>query len=443
MRRAVRILPYACAVLAGLCAPVPAGADALARRLDYGWALEPADEAATGARVVHVVPSGPAERAGVHVNDRVIEVSGTAVATAAAVAALRFSGPPGQPQAVVVRRGRDRLALQVEPREAARETHPGLETEWGSVEGPRGLLLRTIVTRPKRPGPAPAIFVVGWLSCDSVEIPATRPDPIARLLSDLAERSGAALVRVDKPGCGDSEGVCESTDFETELDGYRRAFAAMRADPQIDASRIVVVGISNGGGFAPLVAGEAPVAGYVTIGGWSKTWFEHMVDLERRRLALSGTPPERLDAMMARLAEFHAAYLFDELTPAEVIRTRRHLAGIWYDGPDSQYGRPARFYHQLQRLDLASTWGRVRAPTLVVWGEYDWIMDRADQEQIVRLVNAGAAGPASLLIVPRADHGFALHADPQAAFDHMGAGEYPAEAADRIVRFVRGILKPD
>jgi pimeloyl-ACP methyl ester carboxylesterase len=147
--------------------------------------------------------------------------------------------------------------------------------------------------------------------------------------------------------------------------------------------------------------------------------------------------------MMSRLAEFHAAYLFDELTPAEVMRTRRHLAGIWYDEPDSQYGRPARFYHQLQRLDLASAWGRVRVPTLVVWGEYDWIMDRADQEQIVRLVNGNGNALASLLVVPGADHGFATHPDPQAAFDHMGEGPYPAESADRILRFVRRVAKLD
>jgi hypothetical protein len=37
-------------------------------------------------------------------------------------------------------------------------------------------------------------------------------------------------------------------------------------------------------------------------------------------------------------------------------RRRPHLAGLWYDKPDSQYGRPAAFYHQLQRLDLAAAW---------------------------------------------------------------------------------------
>jgi pimeloyl-ACP methyl ester carboxylesterase len=72
-------------------------------------------------------------------------------------------------------------------------------------------------------------------------------------------------------------------------------------------------------------------------------------------------------------------------------------------------------------------------PTLVVWGEYDWIMDRSDQEQIVRLV-----GPAArLLVVQRADHGFTQHPDPVTAFKRMGAGEFPAAAAEEILTFLR------
>jgi hypothetical protein len=36
-----------------------------------------------------------------------------------------------------------------------------------------------------------------------------------------------------------------------------------------------------------------------------------------------------------------------------------------------------------------------------------------------------------------------VHGDPQSALDHMGEGKYPAEAADRILRFVRRVAKLD
>ena len=180
--------------------------------------------------------------------------------------------------------------------------------------------------------------------------------------------------------------------------------------------------------------------GYVTVGGWSKTWFEHMVDLERRRVVLSGTPPAQVAATLARLDEFHAAYLFDRLTPEEVMRARPQLRSVWYDEPDSQYGRPAAFYHQLQRLDLMAAWNAVRVPTLVVWGEYDWIMDRSDQELIVRLVNGDGVERASLYVAAKADHGLGTYPDRKAAFDGTGGTGYSAEAGAAILLFVQHLL---
>jgi len=324
------------------------------------------------------------------------------------------------------------LAAADLPKKTPPEQHPGIETVAGVVEGPGGLRLRTITTAPPGAGRLVAVFVVGWLSCDSVELRAN-PRGVDRLVQDVVRKSNAVVFRVDKPGVGDSEGDCGRTDFVTELEGYRRALAVFRQHPRVDPARVVLLGISNGGGFSPLVAGDFPVAAFVSVGGWSKTWFEHMIELERRRLLLSGTEPGRIGAAMKQLAEFHAAYLFDRLTPAQVVERRPHLEGAWYDEPDSQYGRPARFYQQLQDLDLAAAWSKVQVATLVVWGEYDWIMDRGDQEQIVRLVGPSAR----LLVVPRADHSFSQHPDAAAAFRNMGRGEYPASAAEEILAFIR------
>ncbi len=330
------------------------------------------------------------------------------------------------------------LAVAELPRNTPLERHPGIAISAGTVEGPGGLRLRTFTTAPPGKGKLAAVFVVGWLSCDSVEL-SDSPRGVDRLVQDVIRKSGALVFRIDKPGAGDSEGDCAKTDFETELDAYRRAFETFRNDPRVDPARVALLGISNGGGFSPLVAGDVPVAAYVSVDGWSKTWFEHMIELERRRVVLAGTDPSKAAPLIKALSEFHAAYLFDRLTPAEVIERRPHLKGVWYDKPDSQYGRPARFYHQLQALDLASAWGRVRAPTLVVWGEYDWIMDRSDQEQIVRLVGDRAR----LLVVPRADHVFTQHPDRVAAFRHMGEGDYPAAEAGEILSFLRARLKID
>src|SRR5262249_17255427 len=139
------------------------------------------------------------------------------------------------------------------------------------------------------------IFVVGWLSCDSVEAPPGSMDGSQLVLQSIARLPGFATVRMDKAGVGDSQGDCASTDFTTELGGYRQAFRALRDYTFVDPDRIFLFGISNGGGFAPLVAEGAPVKGYVVDGGWIKTWYEHMLEIERRRLGLQGTGPAELN----------------------------------------------------------------------------------------------------------------------------------------------------
>jgi pimeloyl-ACP methyl ester carboxylesterase len=325
--------------------------------------------------------------------------------------------------------------------DAPSERYANADLEFGMVRDARGQGLRTLTTVPRAAGRHPGILLVGWLSCDSTELRPDSQDGISRLLRQVIAEGDAVLMRLDKPGVGDSEGDCRETDFETELSGYRSAFAALRAHRRVDAARITLLGISNGGGFAPLVAAGAPVSGYVSIGGWSKTWFEHMIELERRRLALAGRAAGAINAEMKLLALLHAEYLLERRTPAEVISAHPNLQSVWYDEPKHQYGRPAAFYHQLQALDLAAAWAKVAAPTLVVWGEYDWIMSRDDQTNIVDLVNAHGPGRARLLSVPRMDHSFTTHPNAKAAFENMGAGAYPAEAAAEIISFLRAATR--
>jgi pimeloyl-ACP methyl ester carboxylesterase len=324
---------------------------------------------------------------------------------------------------------------------AAPERYENVALELGSVRDARGERLRTLTTLPRTEGKLPAIFLAGWLSCDSIEVPASGGDGVARLLRQLITDSGAIVTRMDKPGVGDSEGNCAETDFDTELSGYRAAFRALRAHPRVDPTRIVLLGISNGGGFSPLVAEGAPIAAFVSIGGWSKTWFEHMIELERRRLALAGRPRATITSEVKPLSEFYAAYLLERRTPADVMRLKPALKNAWYDEPEHQYGRPAAYYHQLQALDLGAAWSKVAVPALIVWGEYDWIMSRDDQTLIVDSVNANAPGKARLLTVARMDHSFSTHATPKAAFDRMGVGDYPQAAAAEILAFIRIVTR--
>src|ERR1700756_1809505 len=199
---------------------------------------------------------------------------------------------------------------------APRETYPNVDVIYDFVTAPDGKRLRTIITKLRNAkGRLPVIFVAGWLSCDSVEAPSETKDESGLVFRGLAQMPGLVLFRTDKQGVGDSEGVCGETDFDSELAGYRAAFHALKNYDFIDPRRVYILGISNGGGFAPLVPGtdaeQAQVRGYISVGGWVKTWFEHMLEIERRRFGLMGKSPGEVNDRMKRAATLYHDWLMD------------------------------------------------------------------------------------------------------------------------------------
>ena len=295
---------------------------------------------------------------------------------------------------------------------APREGYPNVDVIYDSVTMPDGKRLRSIITKPRDAGEKlPVIFLTGWLSCDSVEAPSDTKDATALILRGLAQTAGFCTFKIDKPGCGDSEGDCSQTDFETELTGYRAAFRTLKNCDFIDSDRVYIFGSSNGGGFGPLVpetdTEQAQVRGYISIGGWVKTWFEHMLDIERRRFALMKKSPGQVTDRIKGATTLYYEWLIKGRAVAEILSQKPELADLWPEGKDRThlYGRPLKFYQDLQRLNLAAAWSRVKVPALILHGQYDWIMGREDSELIAQIVNASVPGAARFIEVPEMGHG--------------------------------------
>jgi hypothetical protein len=54
-----------------------------------------------------------------------------------------------------------------------------------------------------------------------------------------------------------------------------------------------------------------------------KTWYEHMLEIERRRLTLAGHGAAELNTLMKRVEEFYSGYLLDRLPLSTIARTVR------------------------------------------------------------------------------------------------------------------------
>jgi pimeloyl-ACP methyl ester carboxylesterase len=234
-----------------------------------------------------------------------------------------------------------------------RENFKNAEVTYDWVTDNHGDRLRTFITRPKNAtGKVPVVFFVGWLSCDSVEYPSGETDGFGAIFWRVIEQSGYATVRMDKPGVGESQGECGKTDFQTELTGYKAAFKSIGKYDFMDRDRLFVIGLSNGGGTSVLVPSEYPVRAYIAASSWGRTWYEHMLELERVRLTGTGKSAGEIDRDMKAFAQFYDLYLNQKMTPGEIVDHHPEWKSLWYDERDGQYGRPAAFYQQLQALNL-------------------------------------------------------------------------------------------
>lgn len=305
----------------------------------------------------------------------------------------------------------------VAQQERPREHFQNADVLYDWVSNSRGDKLRTFITRPKNSsGKVPVLFFVGWLSCDSVEYAQGETDGFGALMLRLIDHSGYATVRTEKPGVGESQGTpCEKSDFQGELEGYQAAFDSMGKYDFLDAERVIVIGLSNGGGFGPLVPRRHPVRGYITAGSWGRTWYEHMIENERVRLVSEGKSAAEVNDAVRVFTQFYDLYLIRGQTPGEVLRQHPQWKDLWYDSADGQYGRPAAFYQQLQALNLGRVWQDVDAPVLVIRGSKDTIMSRADSSTIAETVNRVHPGRARYVEVDGMTHGFSVdmkfHAD--------------------------------
>lgn len=149
-----------------------------------------------------------------------------------------------------------------------RPPFPYAEEEVGYENPDDGAVLAGTLTLPEGDGPHPAaILITGSGSQDRDEtIFGHRP---FRVLADHLSRRGVAVLRVDDRGIGGSTGPVEgvtSEDFAGDVAAGVR-FLAARED--IDAARIGLIGHSEGGLIAPMVATRMPddVAYLVLLAG--------------------------------------------------------------------------------------------------------------------------------------------------------------------------------
>ncbi len=266
------------------------------------------------------------------------------------------------------------------PQEAAIAARaPGYaSSEVGFANEAAGLTLAGSFSVPQGKGPFPAVVLVHGSG------PLDRDQNIFGhrqflVLADHLARQGIAVLRYDKRGTGKSGGVYkDATTFDFAADA-EAAVRFLRGRAEVDARRIGIVGHSEGGVIAPVVAARDPGLAFVVMLAAPGVRGELlMAEQITRGTRANGMPEE----MIAKEAVLNRA-LLAALASEPRLETAVEKARLVMEDAERRGSLPAgvarqRFqllstawFHPFLRHEPGPVLQSIRQPVLAVNGERD------------------------------------------------------------------------
>ncbi|MCL6267399.1 alpha/beta fold hydrolase [Flagellimonas myxillae] len=420
-----------------LVATFPIQSQVLGRRSSWEAKIQGPQTGKPGAKILEIDTNSPLAKAGFLANDLIVAVNGTTVNSDEIWTEISYGLRANTPTQIKVIRNHQSIEKMVEFNPLEKEKHAGLDTYYEEVTSAHGITQRIIITKPKKTGKQPAVVLIGGLSCSSIETYPGRSGNWVQTIKDLVEKSGMVVMRIEKPGVGDSEGDCSQSDFVTDLAGYQAAIQYFKTKPYVDSSRIVVYGSSMGSALAPLLANEFDLAGVISDGTFYKTWFEHMLEIERRILQFQGNTESQITEKMNKYYfPLYYGMMVQKKSYQDVVDENPALADYNYHSPAHMYGRPVAYYQQLQEFDLAGQWEKIKVPVRILRGTHDWIMSAFDNHMIMEVLKRNGHTDHLLHEYPGLDHWNTIHESPKNSFEGK-PGKWDEGTINLIINWAR------
>lgn len=400
--------------VAGMRVALASQENALPRKAYVGIQMAPLPEEirareqlgrGSGVLIEAVLPGTAGAEGGIRPGDVLLDVGGRVISGVADALMTIATMPVGQKVEVTLSRAGRRFILPVTLKERPRDRGETFDVLYDHIVS-GAARIRTIVTKPHRPGKHPVLFLIQGVGRASIDAPLSGPEPYSRILNEFA-KSDYVTVRVEKPGIGDSEGgPFADLDFETELDAYRQALLEVRNYSFVDVDNVFIFGHSMGGVFGPIIASEVPIKGIAVYGTIAKTLTEYFFENRRRQAVLAGNDPAQIDSTLRGWAVALHYVLIEQKSPADILRARPDLRSALDVLSPYLAGRAVPFWSQLAAQNLPAYWAKGNAHVLALWGKNDFIATEADHPLIIQVVNKARPGKGTYIPLGNSDHGF-------------------------------------
>jgi pimeloyl-ACP methyl ester carboxylesterase len=242
------------------------------------------------------------------------------------------------------------------------------------------------------------------------------------VLADHLTRSGIAVLRFDARGVGKSSGEREqatSEDFATDVES---AVAFLRRHERIDPDRISLIGHSEGGIIAPMVASKDKRIAFIVLLGGSGMKGEDLLHLQSELVLRSSGADEQMvsanDRLQRRLfrslregrseAEIEDDFMkaVSEEMPKEEMEKLRS-AGL----TDEHFRQQARmlalpWMRFFLAYDPVPTLEKVRCPVLAMLGELDMQVPPIGNAEPLRKALEKGDRRSKVVVLPKLNHLF-------------------------------------
>ena len=295
-----------------------------------------------------------------------------------------------------------------------------LEVSFDNVRD-KGVRLAGTLSYPRGKGPFPVVLLITGSGLEDRDETVFGHRPF-KVLADHLTRAGIAVLRVDDRGVGRSRGSNAGATTEMYASDALAGVEFLKRRPEVDKKRIGLVGHSEGGLIAPMVATRSKDVAFIVLLAGPGVRGDSLLLLQSAALRRAlGVSEENLAREAEANRRVHAAMAAAD--SAALVRAVRALVDVQLaSSPSAQRGSEADvqslvdsavrtcwdpWTRWLAAHDPAPVLQRVRVPVLAVNGSRDLqVTPRENLAAIERALQAGGNADHTVRELPGLNHLF-------------------------------------
>ena len=300
--------------------------------------------------------------------------------------------------------------------------YPYIEKEVSYENKKAGIILAGTLTMPKTGKPFPAVLLITGSGAQDRDETVAGHRPFL-VLADYLTRRGIAVLRVDDRGVGKSTGSMAKATSEDFAGDVLVGLEYLKSLPEINPKQIGLLGHSEGGIIAPMVAAQSPDVSFIVLLAGTGLTGEQILYLQTALIYKAEGVSEEAIAKDRKLKEQLFAVIKQENDSAAAAKKMRQLLDDAMAQMDEKEKRALSYSPEMVDMsikEMLSPWFRyfltydpvsalmkVKCPVLAINGDKDLqVPPKEDLTAIEDALKAGGNKDYTVKLLPGLNHLF-------------------------------------